>query len=303
VLVSFAAHVLKDVGLRPTAFSDPPTQCGDPSPLVPTITPHVTGGDAPLRLTTREAMAHRHPSSCSSFYVLEAAFTCVLVNPVHMAQVPGRKTDVQDCVWIAQLLEHGLLRGSFVPPAPIRELRDLSRYRKVLIQDRTREANRLHKLLEDAGIKLASVATDVLGVSGRAMLEALVHGTTAPAVLADLARGTLRKKLPALRQALAGRFRPHHAFLVSQLLAHLDYLDETIATLSQRIEEVIAPFADEVARLDTIHGVAQRTAEVLIAELGVDMGQFPTDRGAVNESVIRRRRSEPRRPRVMRGCS
>jgi Transposase len=133
VLVSFAAHVLKDVGLRPTAFSDPPTQCGDPSPLVPTITPHVTGGDAPLRLTTREAMAHRHPSSCPSFYVLEAAFTCVLVNPVHMAQVPGRKTDVQDCVWIAQLLEHGLLRGSFVPPAPIRELRDLTRYRKTIV--------------------------------------------------------------------------------------------------------------------------------------------------------------------------
>jgi transposase len=164
---------------------------------------------------------------------------CLLVNAAHVKQVPGRKTDVKDCVWIAQLLEHGLLRGSFVPPAPIRELRDLTRYRKVLIQDRTREANRLHKFLEDAGIKLASVATDILGVSGRAMLEALVRGTTDPEVLAELARGKLRAKLPALRQALHGRFRPHHAFLVSQLLAHLDYLDETITTLSERIEEII----------------------------------------------------------------
>jgi transposase len=212
------------------------------------------------------------------YYVLEERFTCLLVNAAHVKQVPGRKTDVQDCVWIAQLLEHGLLRGSFVPPAPIRELRDLTRYRKVLIQDRTREANRLHKLLEDAGIKLASVATDILGVSGRAMLEALVRGTTDPEVLAELARGKLRAKLPALRQALRGQFRPHHAFLVSQLLAHLDYVDETITTLSERIGEVIVPFADELARLDTIHGVARRTAEVLIAELGVDMTQFPSDR-------------------------
>jgi transposase len=212
------------------------------------------------------------------YYVLEERFTCLLVNAAHVKQVPGRKTDVKDCVWIAQLLEHGLLRGSFVPPAPIRELRDLTRYRKVLIQDRTREANRLHKFLEDAGIKLASVATDILGVSGRAMLEALVRGTTDPEVLAELARGKLRAKLPALRQALHGRFRPHHAFLVSQLLAHLDYLDETITTLSERIEEIIVPFADELARLDTIHGVGRRTAEVLIAELGVDMNQFPSDR-------------------------
>src|SRR5262249_23554058 len=212
------------------------------------------------------------------YYVLEEHFTCLLVNAAHIKQVPGRKTDVKDCTWIAQCLEHGLLRGSFVPPAPIRELPDLTRYRKVLIQDRTREANRLHKFLEDAGIKLASVATDVLRVSGRAMLEALVHGTTDPEVLAELARGKLRAKLPALRQALAGRFRPHHAFLVSQLLAHVDYLDDTIATLSERVEAVIAPFAEEVARLDTIHGVARRTAEVLIAELGVDMSQFPTER-------------------------
>ena len=138
------------------------------------------------------------------FYVLEEAFTCLLVNAAHIKQVPGRKTDVKDCVWIAQCLECGLLRGSSVPPAPIRELRDLTRHRRVLIEERTRAANRLHKLLQDAGIKLASVATDILGVSGRAMLEALVRGTTDPDVLADLARGKLRKKLPALRQALAG---------------------------------------------------------------------------------------------------
>src|SRR5262249_35109303 len=200
------------------------------------------------------------------FYVLEDAFTCVLANAAQIAQVPGRKTDVKDCVWIGQLLEHGLVRGSFVPPPPIRELRDLTRYRKALIQEQTREANRIHKVLQDAGIKLASVASDVLGVSGHAMLEALAQGTTDPDVLADLARGTLRKKLPALRQALAGRFRAHHAFLVSQLLAHLGYLDEVIDTVSLRIDEVMAPFAEEVARLDTIHGVNKRTAEAIIAE-------------------------------------
>jgi transposase len=210
------------------------------------------------------------------FYVLEDAFTCVLANAAQIAQVPGRKTDIKDCVWIGQLLEHGLVRGSFVPPPPIRELRDLTRYRKALIQEQTREANRIHKVLQDAGIKLASVASDVLGVSGRAMLEALAQGTTDPDVLADRARGTLRKKLPALRQALAGRFRAHHAFLVSQLLAHLGYLDEVIDTVSLRIDEVMAPFAEEVARLDTIHGVNKRTAEAIIAEIGIDMRVFPS---------------------------
>jgi transposase len=212
------------------------------------------------------------------FYVLEEAFTCLLVNAAHVKQVPGRKTDRQDCTWIAQLLEHGLLRGSFVPPAPIRDLRDLTRHRRVLMQERTRVANRLHKQLQDAGIKLASVATDILGVSGRAMLEALVHGTTDPEVLAELARGRLRKKLPALRQALTGRFRDHHAFLVSQLLAHLDDLEEVITAVTDRIGEQIAPFEEDVARLDTIPGVGRPTAEALIAEIGVDLRQFPSDR-------------------------
>jgi transposase len=212
------------------------------------------------------------------YYALEDRFTCLLVNAAHLKHVPGRKTDVQDAVWITQVLEHGLLRGSFVPPAPIRELRDLTRYRKALIQDRTREVNRLHKILEDAGIKLATVATDIIGVSGRTMLEALVGGTTDPGVLAELARGKLRAKLPALRQALAGRFRTHHGLLVSQLLAHLDYLDESIETLSRDVERVIAPFGEIVNRLDTIPGINRRAAEVLIAELGVDMTVFPSDR-------------------------
>jgi transposase len=212
------------------------------------------------------------------YYVLEEEFTCLLVNAAHVSKVPGRKTDVRDCEWLAQLLEHGLLRGSFVPPVAIRELRDLTRYRAVLVQDRTREANRLHKVLTDAGIQLASVASNVLGKSGRAMLAALVEGTTDPGVLANLAQGQLRRKLPALREALAGRFRKHHALLVSQLLAHLDYLDEALELLTGQIEEALGPFASEAARLDAIPGVGARTAEILIAELGVDMRQFPTPR-------------------------
>ena len=211
------------------------------------------------------------------FYVLEEAVTCLLVNAAHIKQVPGRKTDVQDCVWIAQLLEHGLLRGSFVPPAPLRELRDLTRYRKSLIQERQREANRLHKILQDADIKLASVATDILGVSGRAILAALVGGTTDAAVLAELARGKLRAKLPALREALAGRFRAHHAFLVSQALAHLDYLDDVVETLSGEVDRCLAPFAAALPPLDTIPGINKRTAEVVIAEVGIDMEQFPSE--------------------------
>lgn len=210
------------------------------------------------------------------FYALESDFTCLLVNAAHIKQVPGRKTDVHDGVWIAQLLEHGLLRGSFVPPVPIRELRDLTRYRKALIQDRTRVANRLHKALEDAGVKLATVASDILGVSGRAMLTALAQGTTDPEVLAELARGRLRGKLPALRAALAGRFRTHHAFLVSQLLTHLDYLEEAIGTLSAEIEQHLVPVSEQLNRLDSIPGINRRTAEVIIAEVGVDMSAFPT---------------------------
>jgi transposase len=238
------------------------------------------------------------------YYVLEDAFTLLLVNAAHLAKVPGRKTDVADCVWIAQLLECGLLRGSFVPPPAIRELRDLTRYRKALLQDRTREANRLHKVLQDAGIKLATVAIDILGVSGRAMLTALASGTTDPVILADLARGTLRKKLPALRQALQGRFRGHHAFLVTQFLAHLDYLDETIATLSVEIEGRLALFTAILTRLQTMPGVKRRTVENLVAEIGIDPTPFPTASHLAswagvcpgnNESAGKRRRGRTRR--------
>jgi transposase len=208
------------------------------------------------------------------YYLLEASFTVLLVNAAHVKKVPGRKTDVSDCAWIAQLLEHGLLSGSFVPPPAIRELRDLTRYRKTQVQERTREANRLHKVLEDANIKLSSVASDVLGVSGRAMLDALVAGTSDAQALADLARGRLRSKLPALRQALTGRFRGHHAFLVARILAHLDYLEEAIVELTQRIEDQIRPFEQELSLLTTIPGVKSNTAQVIVAEIGVDMSRF-----------------------------
>ncbi len=183
-----------------------------------------------------------------------------------------------DSAWICQLVEHGLVRPSFVPPREIRELRDLTRYRKAQIQERTREAQRLEKTLQDAGIKLSSVASDVLGVSGRAMVTALVEGTHDPEVLASLARGAVRKKLPQLKEALEAHFRAHHALIASEILAHIDYLDEAIERLSGEIEKVIAPFCEQVALLDTIPGVNRRTAETLIAEIGADMGPFPTHR-------------------------
>jgi len=210
------------------------------------------------------------------YYALEADVTVVLANAQHVKQVPGRKTDVRDSAWLAQLLEHGLIRGSFVPPPAIRELRELTRARTALLQDRTRVVNRLHKVLEDAGVKLATVASNVLGVSGRAMLAALVTGTTDPAVLAELARGTLRKKLPALRAALAGRFQRHHALLVGQALEHFDYLDEMVGTLSAEIAERLRPFAATLTQLQTIPGVSERVAEVLVAEVGVDVQPFAT---------------------------
>jgi transposase len=212
------------------------------------------------------------------YYLLEDHMECWLLNAQHLRNVPGRKTDVKDAEWICQLVEHGLVRPSFVPPREIRELRDLVRYRKAQIEERTREVQRLDKALQDAGIKLSSVATKVLGASGRAMLEALVSGTHDPELLAELARGRLRTKLPALREALEGRFSGHHALLVSQILAHVDFLDESIAALSARVEEVVAPFADKVELLCTIPGVSRRTAECLIAEIGPDMGHFPSHR-------------------------
>ena len=210
--------------------------------------------------------------------ILEDEFDCLLVNARHVKQVPGRKTDVSDAAWLCQLLEAGLLQRSFVPPKPIRALRNLTRYRKAQVGERQREANRLHKVLEDTGIKLDCVATDILGASGRAMLDALVTGTTDPEVLAELAKGKLRAKIPALREALVGRFDPQHALIVSAILAHLDFLDEQIQLLSDEIEVQLAPFAAAVELLRTIPGIQRRTAESVLAEIGTDISRFPSDR-------------------------
>src|SRR5215204_3105816 len=188
----------------------------------------------------------------------------------------GPVTDVADAAWLAELLEHGLLRGSFVPPAAIRQLRDLTRYRKRLIQTHTAEVQRMQKTLEDAGIKLDSVAADVLGASGRAMLTALINGERDPGVLAELAKGRLRSKLPQLRQALRGRFGDHHALLVRLALGHLEHLEASIAELDTQVDRVLVPFAPARNRLDTITGVGKRAAETIIAEIGVDMSVFPT---------------------------
>jgi len=210
------------------------------------------------------------------WYVLEErGFELMLVNARHVKIVPGRKTDVKDAEWLAELLEHGLLRGSFVPPAAIRQLRDLTRYRKRVIQTVTSEGQRIAKTLEDAGIRLDSVASKVLGLSGRAMLRALVAGERDPDVLADLARGRLRQKRVELREALHGRFSPHHALLVRLSLEHIEQLEQAIAELDAEIDRVIAPFARARDHLDTITGVGKRTAECLLAEIGADMSVFP----------------------------
>jgi transposase len=234
----------------------------------------------------------------------EDRFELMLVNARHVKQCPGRKTDVKDAQWLCQLLEAGLLKPSFVPPKPIRTLRNPTRYRKTQINDRQRESSRLHKILEDTGIKLGCVATDILGKSGRDMLDALITGTTDPTVLADLARGKLRAKIPALKEALEGRFDSEHALIVSQILAHLDFLDEAIERLSAEIEERIAPFAAQRDLLMTIPGVKQRTAEVLISEIGVHMSAFPTPKHLAswagvcpgnNESAGKRRSGKTRK--------
>jgi transposase len=210
------------------------------------------------------------------FHILEDRFQTWLVNAQHIKQVPGRKTDVRDCEWIAQLLQHGLLRPSFVPTEPIRELRDLTRQRSQLVAERTAVANRIQKVLEDANIKLASVASDVLGASGRAMIRAMIAGQQDPATLAEMARRKLRAKIPALQQALHGRVTEHHRFQLQLLMDHLESLEGLIARLSERVEQVIAPFEEAISRLVTIPGVERRTAENLIAELGPDMSRFPT---------------------------
>jgi transposase len=211
--------------------------------------------------------------------LLEGRFTLLLVNPRDLKQVPGRKSDVRDCQWIAQLLHCGLLRGSFVPPPPLRELRDLTRHRAQLTAEHTRVANRIHKTLEDANLKLGSVATDVLGKSGRAMLRALLQGERDPAKLAELAEGRLRGKIPALTQALQGRFTEHHRFLIDSLLGHLAYLEGQIDGFSARIEGCLRPVLsdEQFERLDAVPGVNRRTIEAVVAEIGTDMGQYPDE--------------------------
>ena len=208
--------------------------------------------------------------------VLEERFSLLLVNAQHVKQVPGRKTDVGDAEWLADLLRHGLLRGSFVPERAERELRELTRYRSSLVRMRTAEVNRLQKTSEGANIKLASVVSDVTGASARAMLEELVAGNADAAVLAELARGSLRRKRAELAQALNGTLSAHQRFLIGQHLTMIDVLDEQIAAVSAEVDERLRPFEGALALLDSIPGIARRTAEVIVAEVGTDMGRFPT---------------------------
>lgn len=210
------------------------------------------------------------------FNLLEGDFEVMLINPTHIKQVPGRKTDVRDCEWIAELLEHGLLKASFIPPVEIRDLRDLTRYRRRLVEARASEVRRLQKLLEQANIKLSSVATDVLGVSGRAILEALLSGKQDTQQIAELSKGRLRQKKSELALALEGRFRPHHARLLSRILAHIDFLEQSIAECGEEIDQLCRPFDQIIERLDGITGVNRRAAQDLIAETGVDMSHFPS---------------------------
>lgn len=208
--------------------------------------------------------------------LLEDQFQLLLVNAHHIKTVPGRKSDVRDCEWIADLLRHGLLKGSFVPDRQQRELRELTRSRTSLVHERTAHVNRLQKTLESANIKLAAVASNVAGVSARQMLEALVAGSSDSAAMAQLAKGRLREKIPQLERALVGHFSAHHRYLVSQILASIDFLDERIEDLSRRIAELQRPFEDAVVRLDTIPGIGRRTAENLLAEVGPDLSRFPS---------------------------
>jgi transposase len=204
--------------------------------------------------------------------------TLLLVNAQHMHQVPGRKTDQADSEWISELLAHGLLRGSFIPNPEIRDLRDLTRYRTKVVKQRADQCNRIQKLLETGNIKLASVASDVLGVSGRAMLEALADGETDAARLANLARGKLRKKIPQLKAALQGRLNQTQRWLLGEQLGHIAQLDGQIARLSDKIAELCVPFLSQLEKLEEIPGVSRRVAEIVVSEIGADMSRFPDDK-------------------------
>jgi transposase len=211
------------------------------------------------------------------WHVLEdAEFELLLVNPRHSKNLPGRKTDVKDAEWLAQLLECGLLRGSFVPPKAIAQLRDLTRYRTKLLGERTREVQRLQKLLEDAGVKLDSVVSDLMGKSAREMIEALIAGERDPVVLAEMARTRMRPKIGVLREALVGRFDEHHALMARMHLDHIDQLNEIIDRLDGEVDRLMAPFAEPATRLMSVPGIGKRSAEVIVSEIGVDMTRFPS---------------------------
>lgn len=210
------------------------------------------------------------------YNLLEDHFTLILANARHIKAVPGRKTDVSDAEWIAELLQHGLIRPSFVPPREQRELRALTRTRTTLTDERSAVVKRLQAVLEDANVKLTGVATDLMGVSGRAILAALLDGTSDPATLAELAKGRLRTKRAALEQALRGQVSDHHRLLLATHLAHIDFLDEQIAQLSAEIEVRLRPFEDLLERLDAIPGIGRVVAEILAAEIGLDMAPFPS---------------------------
>jgi transposase len=204
------------------------------------------------------------------YNLLEGRFTLLLVNAKHVKHVPGRKTDIKDCQWLAKLLQAGLLRGSCIPERPQRELRDLTRHRSQLVGEKTRAANRIQKVLEDANIKLASVASDILGASGRDMPRALIRGETDSTKIADLARRQLRSKIPQLRPALEGKLTEHHRFILAELLNHLEYLEN-------RIEDVSRPFAPAITKIATLPGFDQRSAQNVVAEIGADMYVFPSE--------------------------
>jgi transposase len=212
------------------------------------------------------------------FIVLEGEFAVILVNAKHIKYVPGRKTDVSDAQWIAELLQHGLLKASFIPAAPQRELREFVRYRTALVQERNREVNRVQKVLEDANLKLAAVASDVMGVSGREMLAAIIAGNDDPEALAQLAKGRLRAKIEELERALTGYVKAQHRLLLRLQLEHIDELNGKIERLSEEIDRLVVPFDDQeqLRRLDEIPGVGQEVAEVIVAELGTDMNRFPS---------------------------
>jgi transposase len=212
------------------------------------------------------------------YNLLEGSFELLVINAQHIKAVPGRKTDVRDAEWIADLLRHGLLRASFIPDQPQRELRELTRYRTALTRERANEVNRVQKTLEGANIKLAAVATDILGKSGRDILAALVGGTSDGTTLAHLARGRLREKIPQLEQALHGHFSAHHRFLIAEQLAHIDALEASIERVSDEIAERVRPCERALQQLQTIPGVGRRTAEILVAEIGVDLTRFKSAR-------------------------